>query len=88
MEFNVSELENYYKNIFNGTIPDDEWKNIADDVSQRFDEEKENLGHANIVMAGGTGVGKSTLINAVFRAELARTGLGKPVTNKITKGNL
>ena len=85
MEFNVSELENYYKNIFNGTIPDDEWKHIADDVSQRFDEEKENLGHVNIVMAGGTGVGKSTLINAVFGAELARTGLGKPVTNKITK---
>ena len=85
MEFNVSELAKHYKDIFNGTIPDDEWKNIADDVSQRFDEEKENLGHANIVMAGGTGVGKSTLINAVFGAELARTGLGKPVTNKITK---
>ena len=32
-------------------------------------------------MAGKTGVGKSTLINAVFRGELARTGAGKPVTS-------
>ena len=32
-------------------------------------------------LAGKTGVGKSTLINAVFRGELARTGAGKPVTS-------
>ena len=39
-------------------------------------------------MAGVYGVGKSTLINAVFRDNLAETGMGKPVTDhmrKITK---
>jgi GTP-binding protein EngB required for normal cell division len=34
----------------------------------------------NIVVVGKTGVGKSTLINAVFGERLARTGVGEPVT--------
>lgn len=39
----------------------------------------------NIIVAGKTGVGKSTLINAVFREELAKTGIGEPITQSITK---
>ena len=39
----------------------------------------------NIIVAGKTGVGKSTLINAVFRENLAETGIGKPVTDHIRK---
>lgn len=38
------------------------------------------LGHVNIIIAGGTGVGKSTLINAIFQGNLANTGQGRPVT--------
>ena len=37
-------------------------------------------GKINIIIAGKTGVGKSTLINTVFRGELAQTGSGRPVT--------
>lgn len=37
----------------------------------------------NILIAGRTGLGKSTLINAVFRGRLAATGQGKPVTKEI-----
>jgi GTP-binding protein len=47
-----------------------------------------NLNTLNIIVAGKTGVGKSTLINAVFKEHLADTGMGKPVTThmrKITK---
>jgi uncharacterized protein (DUF697 family) len=45
-------------------------------------------GHFNIIIAGRTGVGKSTLINAVFEGNFAETGQGKPVTQttkEITK---
>jgi len=37
-------------------------------------------GHVNILIAGRTGVGKSTLINAVFQGNFATTGQGRPVT--------
>jgi uncharacterized protein (DUF697 family)/predicted GTPase len=35
---------------------------------------------ANIAMFGATGVGKSTLLNAIFGAPIAETGVGEPVT--------
>jgi uncharacterized protein (DUF697 family)/GTP-binding protein EngB required for normal cell division len=43
------------------------------------------LGHANILISGQTGVGKSTLINAVFRVPLADEGTGKPVTDHVQR---
>lgn len=44
-----------------------------------------NLRDLNIVVLGKSGVGKSTLINAVFRANIAETGIGKPVTQCMKK---
>jgi predicted GTPase len=37
-------------------------------------------GHVNILIAGRSGVGKSTLLNAVFEESFAKTGQGRPVT--------
>lgn len=37
----------------------------------------------NLAILGGTGVGKSTLINAVFGDQVAETGIGKPVTQGV-----
>ena len=37
-------------------------------------------GRVNILIAGKVGVGKSTLINAVFQGDLATTGQGRPIT--------
>jgi uncharacterized protein (DUF697 family)/GTP-binding protein EngB required for normal cell division len=60
----------------------------ADDV-ERFAAERLReltaLGHANILVIGQTGVGKSTLINAIFRKPLAGTGIGRPVTQVIQR---
>lgn len=44
-----------------------------------------NLDHLNIAVLGKAGVGKSTLLNSVFRGELAKTGIGRPVTQNIKK---
>ena len=61
---------------------------IAQDAINAIAERIRNLNTLNIIVAGKTGVGKSTLINAVFKDKLAETGMGKPVTDhmrKITK---
>ena len=53
---------------------------IAQEAINAIAEKIKNLKTLNIIVAGKTGVGKSTLINAVFRDKLAETGMGKPVT--------
>jgi len=47
-----------------------------------IEEAFHRLGHATIIIAGNSGVGKSTLINAVFRENIAETGIGEPVTTE------
>lgn len=37
----------------------------------------------NLAILGGTGVGKSTLVNSVFGEGLAATGIGRPVTSGV-----
>ena len=46
----------------------------------KFDEQAERIGRFNLAIFGKTGVGKSTLINAIFGEDLAETGIGEPVT--------
>jgi hypothetical protein len=62
---------------------------IAADPASYFSEQRQReaaeLGHANILITGQTGVGKSTLINAIFRAELAKEGVGRPVTQRVQR---
>jgi uncharacterized protein (DUF697 family)/GTPase SAR1 family protein len=62
---------------------------VAADPASYFNEQRrreaEELGHANILITGQTGVGKSTLVNAIFRAELAEEGVGRPVTQRVQR---
>lgn len=61
---------------------------IAQDAIAAIADKIKNLNTLNIIVAGKTGAGKSTLINSVFKEKLAETGMGKPVTThmrKITK---
>jgi uncharacterized protein (DUF697 family)/GTPase SAR1 family protein len=55
---------------------------------EKLEEAFRERGHANVLIAGRTGVGKSTLINSVFQGDFATTGQGRPVTEntrEITK---
>jgi uncharacterized protein (DUF697 family)/GTPase SAR1 family protein len=60
-------------------------------VKEAADKADAERGRINILIAGRTGVGKSTLINSVFQGNLATTGQGKPVTKEtreITKDGI
>lgn len=57
-------------------------------LNTAIDQAMRERGHLNVLIAGRTGAGKSTLINAVFQSDLAETGQGRPVTQntrEITK---
>jgi len=51
---------------------------------QRLSEAFAALGMFNLLVVGKTGVGKSTLVNAMFGSDVAQTGIGEPVTKGLT----
>ena len=53
---------------------------LAAIVNKAFEEAKRDMGKVNVLIAGRTGVGKSTLINSIFHGRVAATGQGEPVT--------
>jgi len=69
-------MENLEK-IGNLDIPD-YLKNF--NFKKKVEEKMENMKKLNVVIIGKTGVGKSTLINAIFGQEVAKVGTGKPIT--------
>ncbi len=58
---------------------------LVDECINAVHERIRSLNTLNVVIVGKTGVGKSTLINSVFRENLAETGIGKPVTQHMRK---
>ncbi|KQA30865.1 YcjF family protein [Vibrio cholerae] len=53
-----------------------------DRAKNRAVNEKEQC---NIIISGASGVGKSTLINAIFGEEVVKVGVGRPVTQHLEK---
>lgn len=58
---------------------------LAQELIDTINDKIKNLNTLNIAIIGKSGVGKSTLINALFRGNFAETGLGRPVTQEIRK---
>lgn len=57
-------------------------KDVIREFENAYDAALKDLGKFNLAIFGKTGVGKSTLINAIFSADIAKTGTGRPVTLK------
>lgn len=53
------------------------------DLTKQTNDEINKMDKIHILLVGKTGVGKSTLINHLFREELAKTGIGQPITQHI-----
>lgn len=58
---------------------------LVEEMLNRTKEEVEKMHPVNVMLVGKTGVGKSTLINNVFRERLAATGIGKPITKHLRR---
>lgn len=76
-------LDESIKELLKQTLANSE--QVSELTSDKLAEFKEVASRCNILIIGKTGVGKSTLINAVFREKLAETGEGKSVTKYIKK---
>ncbi|GAA9506985.1 hypothetical protein UBN25_06160 [Helicobacter pylori] len=54
-------------------------------MSKMLEHIKKEKPIMNILLMGATGVGKSSLINALFGKEIAKAGVGKPITQHLEK---
>nr|WP_315526800.1 GTPase [Carnobacterium maltaromaticum] len=62
----------------------DKYQELFQEVYEEIKKENSKLNNVNILISGKSGVGKSTLINTIFGSEISKTGIGKPITDKIT----
>ena len=58
---------------------------MAQQCINAINDKIKNLKTLNIIVIGKSGVGKSTLINSLFRGNFAETGLGRPITKEIRR---
>lgn len=85
-----STLENIFSKI-GGTISDKakgiDLSAIKSKLEQEYQKRKQSE-KLNIILMGATGVGKSSLVNAVFGEEIVQSGAGEPVTQHLKKINI
>lgn len=60
------------------------FKNFQDRFNKEYEDIEQTIEKPNILLVGATGVGKSSLINLCFGEDIAKVGVGKPVTDKIS----
>lgn len=60
------------------------YKQFVEETFNEVKRENKDLKKVNLLVVGKSGIGKSTLINTVFGEEIAKTGIGKPITDQIS----
>jgi small GTP-binding protein len=63
-------------------------KSIQNQIDNELEKVKKNIKKPNVFIVGGTGVGKSSLINTIFGEKVASISNGKPETRGIIKYSL
>ena len=83
LKINFSELTK--ENIIQISKTEKVSKNVKSVIEDKIDSLNEEtidfkVSHFNILILGNTGVGKSTLVNAILKSDLAKTDKHKPCT--------
>ncbi|XUO89018.1 GTPase [Halomonas sp. KM072] len=71
-----------YKDFLGDSYNEESGEFNHDKARNKAVNEKEQC---NVIISGASGVGKSTLINAIFGEEVVKAGAGKPITQHLEK---
>ncbi|MGJ3253371.1 MAG: GTPase [Elainellaceae cyanobacterium] len=85
-EAGASNVENHLEILLREAMSsEDALDRLLEATQYEYKKINDTLGSLNVLVIGKSGVGKSTLLNAVFRENFARTGSGQAITQNTTQ---